>query len=195
MILLIDNTKNIKQAKMTPKIIDIIDKLNLKYLIISKKEELIELITKEYFHIKAVILSGGPLCLSEGCNYSDISKNILTVTLFKNVPILGICFGYQIISNMFGGVISSLKYEHTGIESVEFITESSLITRKKMSVFFSHRDYVSQYPIGFNIIKDKNNIILGIESIEKNIFGYQFHPEGTIEGKQIIINFLNKYCN
>jgi GMP synthase (glutamine-hydrolysing) len=194
MILLIDNTKNLEQAKMTPKIIDIIDKLGMEYIIISKKEELIDLITRDYSFIKGVILSGGPICLSEGCNYKDISKNILTVTLFKNIPILGICFGYQIISNMFGGIISSLKYRHTGLEEIEINTASSLITNRHLKVFFSHQDFVSNYPTEFNIIKRKNGDIVGIESEKNKIFGYQFHPEGSEDGKKIIITFLKKYC-
>ena len=61
--------------------------------------------------------------------------------------------------------------------------------------FFSHQDYVSKYPTGFNIIKRKNGEIIGIESNENKIFGYQFHPEGSQDGKQIIITFLKKYCN
>lgn len=194
MILIIDNTKNLEQAKMTPKIIKIIDETGMKYTIISKKEALINLITGDYTFIKGIILSGGPICLSEGCNYSDVSKNILTVTIFKNIPILGICFGYQIISNMFGGIISGLKNRHSGLEKIEIVSKSNLILKEELNVFFSHQDYVSKYPTGFNIIKRKNGDIVGIESEKNKIFGYQFHPEGSEDGKKIIITFLKKYC-
>lgn len=194
MILLVDNTKDIDQAKMTPIIIKIIENLNMKYIIVSNKTDLINNLINIRGKVKGIILSGGPLCLSENCNYNDVSKNILTLTIFNNVPALGICFGYQIISNMYGGKISKLKKRHTGVELIKIINKSDLIGETELSVFYSHGDYVSSIPYGFQIIRDSFNNIVGIESKEKKMYGYQFHPEGTIDGQQILLNFLEKYC-
>ena len=59
--------------------------------------------------------------------------------------------------------------------------------------FFSHNDQISNVPPNFSSFID-NNVVIGIENIEKKIFGVQFHPEGSTDGKEIIKRFVFTYC-
>ena len=106
MLLIIDNTKDLDMAKMTPKIIDILDKMNVKYIIVSTKKEIINLISKN-IKLSGIILSGGPLHLSNKKDIDKISKNVLAINYFKNTPILGICFGFHILCYLYGSTIFS----------------------------------------------------------------------------------------
>lgn len=201
MILIIDNTKNIEQAKMTPKIIKIMDVMAVAYYIVSSKKELLCLIQnkskKESIH--GIILSGGPLCLSDGCYYRDISKNIIALTVFKDTPILGICFGFQVMCDVYGGEISKLDTKNYGLQLID-LSNNNLFLLKTMkeknpnSIMFSHYDYVKRAPVGFNVLySSSGKAVIGIENLDQKKFGFQFHPEGSEDGIQIIRNFIY-YC-
>ena len=194
MILIIDNTKNLNKAFMTPKIINILESMDTKYCIISSKTDLVNIINSNKL-INGIILSGGPLCMSEQCFYNDISKNLIALNICEEIPILGICFGFQIMCDLYGGTISRLKNENSGRHQI--VTNNSISLMEDMPknsiVYYSHGDYVSRPPIDFKILKDKN-MIIGIENIKKKRFGFQFHPEGSIDGSTIIKNFIKKYC-
>ena len=136
------------------------------------------------------------MCLSNGCNYDDISKNILALNIFKNTPILGICFGFQIICDIYGAKIKKLKTPNNNIQNlnIPYNNLSLLKNNTNLKLFFSHNDYISQPPNNFKYIRHPNTkYIIGIENISMKIFGFQFHPEGTEDGKQIIIEFI-KIC-
>lgn len=193
MFLLIDNTNNLNKAFMTPKILKLLDNFNISYQIITKKQELMKIINTK-INIKGIILSGGPTCISDPCNYNNISKNIISMNIFKNTPILGICLGFQIMCDIYGSTISRLNKKNTGLS--EIIIDNTFLLTKTMpnisKVFYSHHDCVISPPIGFNILK-YNDMIIGIENIKLKRFGFQFHPEGSLNGCIIIKNFI-KYC-
>lgn len=193
MILLIDNTKNLYKAKMTPNIISVLDEKNIQYITISSKINLIDLINSEKINkIKGVILSGGPLCLTENCLYEDISKNILALTIFKNIPILGICFGFQIMCDMYGGYIKQLNKNYTKEIKVKVNQSSlSIFPNNNYNLFFSHKDYLNKAPPSFNKFEYMNKII-AIENKQLKRYGFQFHPEGTKDGKELIKLFLSE---
>ena len=199
MILIIDNTKNLNSSKMTPKLIKVIENLDLKYIIVSTKETLLTIIHNDriFSKIIGIILSGGYFCLSNNCIYNDISKNIVTIMVFKNIPILGICFGFQLLCDLYGGTVLKLPIKNEGIKQVDF-SESKLTLLKNIdypcSIYFSHFDYIEKGPLHFNLLKNKHNHIIGFENIEKQLFGFQFHPEGTNNGIKIIENFITLYC-
>jgi len=195
MILLIDNTKNIEQAKMTPNIIDALKKSNSKYLVISKKSELINIIEKKR-NVAGIILSGGPLCLTDGCSYNDISKNILALNFYKDIPILGICFGFQIMCDVYGCNMFRLSSENKCIKTIN-IENCNLKLMKDLNetikIFFCHNDYLKIAPVGFNSFSYEG-MVMGIENLKIKRYGFQFHPEGTNDGKEIINNFI-QLCN
>ena len=146
--------------------------------------------------IKGIILSGGPLCLSEELTISLINKNIAVVLRLKNIPILGICFGFQLLVASYGGNIVSMDKESKGVKKVQILSPHSPIFKnvnnEYIDVFQSHKDTVNDVPPNFDIIAiDENNIIQGIENKQFNIWGFQFHPEGLDSTTQLIYNFLD----
>ena len=194
MIIIIDNTKNLEQAKMTPKIVSILHSKNIRFRIVKTKHQLVEIIETSHIKnaIKGIILSGGPLFLSQGCLYDDISKNVLALTVFDNIPILGICFGFQIISDLYGGTIGHLQYKNKITKNIVVEnSELSLLPNGMYSLCFSHQDYVKSPPKGFKFLK-KHNKIIAIENVALKRYGFQFHPEGTRNGSTLITRFLQK---
>ena len=151
---------------------------------------------KNYERIKGIILSGGPSTVTKE-KFQSIPKQIFE----KKIPILGICYGLQLIAKLFGGKIkSSFKRREFGREIV-FKRKESLLTKKFFNpnqvVWMSHEDAVVKLPKGFQIIAyTKNSKLTIIENLKKNIYGVQFHPEvtHTINGSQIFKNFLFLIC-
>ena len=196
MILLIDNTKNLKEAFMTPKLLGCLEKTGVKFMVASTRTDVNIILDTYIKNIKGIILSGGPLCLSEELTISLINKNIAVVLRLKNIPILGICFGFQLLVASYGGHIVSMDKESKGVKKVQILSHNSRIfkniNKEYIDVFQSHKDTVNDVPPNFDIIAiDENNIIQGIENKQFNIWGFQFHPEGLESTTQLIYNFLD----
>ena len=151
--------------------------------------------------IKGIILSGGPLNVYEVKKYS-FDKKIIQ----KHIPVLGICFGHQILSKLNGGKIKESKHREFGLAKIYKKRESLLIKnffkRKKVSeVWMSHADQVSKLPKNFKIIASSQNSRFAIVENEfKKFYGVQFHPEvtHTKNGKKIKLlkakmKFLKNY--
>ena len=194
MILIIDNTKNLKKAYMTPKLLSYLKSIKIKYIIVSEREEVNKIIYKFKDEIFGCILTGGPLCLSEEITIDLINKNIAVLLELKNIPILGICFGYQIMAASYGGKINSMDHEDNGIFNVNIKKKSKLLKNMddNFNVFQSHKDMVIELPPTFKIIgTDNNNHIQIIENLDEKRWGVQFHPEGLNETKIILKNFID----
>ena len=193
MILIIDNTKNLNKAYMTPKLIECLQNNNIKYHVVSQRLEVNQILLENQ-DIKGIILSGGPLCLSEELTISSINKNI--VALFSTLPVLGICFGFQIMAASYGGKIDSMEQVHQGIKNIK-IDITSMIFKglsNEIDAFESHRDKLVEVPPNFNVISmSSDGIIQGIENMKLKRWGVQFHPEGLETSNKIILNFVN-YC-
>ena len=196
MILLIDNTKNLKEAFMTPKLLSCLEKSGENFIIASTRTEVNTMLQQHRQEIEGIILSGGPLCLSEELTISLINKNIAVLLSLTGVPILGICFGFQLLVASYGGKIVSMENESSGIKRVKMLSRRSRILKnintEYLDVFQSHKDKVKEVPPNFEIIAvDDDNVIQGIENCTFNIWGFQFHPEGLPTTTQIITNFLD----
>ena len=151
---------------------------------------------KDFSKIKGIILSGGPSSVTRD-KYQDIPKQIFT----KKIPILGICYGLQLISKVFGGKIKSSKKRREFGRAFIFKKNQSLLTKNffkiKNSVWMSHEDAVIKLPKNFKIIAyTQNSRLTIIENSQEKIYGIQFHPEvtHTDNGKQIFKNFLFLIC-
>ncbi len=151
---------------------------------------------KNYDLIKGIILSGGPSTVTKG-TFQSVPKEIFN----KNIPILGICYGLQLISKIFGGTIKSSKKRREFGRAYIHQRNKSLLTRnffkKNKSVWMSHEDAVVKLPKNFKIIAyTKDSKLTIIENSKKKIYGVQFHPEvtHTDNGKQLFKNFLFLIC-
>ena len=149
-----------------------------------------------YRNIKGFVFSGGPSTVT-GKKYQSIPKEIFK----KNIPILGICYGLQLISKIFGGKIKPSKKRREFGRAILIKRRNSPLTKnfldKKKSVWMSHEDAVVKLPKNFKIIAStKDSKLTIIENSKNRIYGVQFHPEvtHTEKGKQIFKNFLFLIC-
>ncbi len=149
-------------------------------------------------NIGGIILSGGPLNVYENDKFK-FDKKILRL----NIPVLGICFGHQILSKELGGKVKKSNHREFGLAEIRKIN-NSLLTRNFFNkknindVWMSHADQVSKMPKNFKIIaSSKNSKLTIIENYSKKFYGVQFHPEvtHTNKGKVILSNFIFLICN
>ena len=146
---------------------------------------------------KGIILSGGPLNVYEIKRYS-FDKKIIQ----REIPILGICFGHQILSKINGGKVKQSKHREFGLANIlkkrdSLLTKNFFKGKKSIKVWMSHADEVSKLPKNFRVIASSlNSKFAVVEDKLKNFYGVQFHPEvtHTENGKIIIKNFLFLVC-
>ena len=151
----------------------------------------------DFKEIKGIILSGGPSTVTKK-KFQTIPKEIF----LKKIPILGICYGLQLISKLFDGSIKTLNKKREFGRAILYKKNQSLLIKnffnsKEKSVWMSHQDAVTKLPKGFKIIANtKESKLTIIEHTQKKIYGIQFHPEvtHTDKGNQIIKNFLFLIC-
>tara|TARA_B100000963_G_C22613667_1_gene666177 strand:- start:116 stop:1678 length:1563 start_codon:yes stop_codon:yes gene_type:complete len=147
--------------------------------------------------IKGLILSGGPSTVTKK-NYPSIPKKIFSL----KIPILGICYGLQLIAKIFGGSIKSSKKKREFGRASLYKSSQSLLTKhffdkKEKIVWMSHQDAVTKLPKGFKkVASTKESKLTIIENHKNKIYGVQFHPEvtHTKNGKQIFKNYLFLIC-
>lgn len=195
MIVVVDNTQDFSQAYMTPKLVDFLEKNQFEYILLDGSSALSD--NLEIKSIKAVILSGGPLNLTSGIKLEKIKPNIeLILRLFlqnTQIPILGICFGFQLLALIFGGKLGRLSVPEKGESIVKIVNNSPLFKgfTEKVTVFNNHEDFVNQIPENFSIsAKGLKGQIQAMQHNNLPIFGVQFHPEGLESTHQILTNFL-----
>ena len=152
-------------------------------------------VTKEQiqsFSPKSIILSGGPSSVYDKDAYL-LSDDIVNA----NLPILGICYGLQLLTHNLGGKITSRNRGEYGLSKVNFNNENEIFSdlSKSSNVWMSHGDEVESIGEGWDIIAESDNgIVAALQYKEKSFYGVQFHPEvvHTAEGLKIISNYLFK---
>ena len=153
---------------------------------------------KNFKSVKGIILSGGPATVTKK-KFPNISYNIF----LKSIPILGICYGLQLIAKNLGGKVKTKsKRREFGRVEIKRINNSILtknfFVKNKNIVWMSHQDSVQSLPKGFKRIASTNASPLTIiENPKKKIYGIQFHPEvtHTKNGNIILKNFIFTICN
>jgi GMP synthase (glutamine-hydrolysing) len=143
---------------------------------------------------QAIILSGGPSSVyEEGAPHPD------RAVLELGVPLLGICYGVQLLSYFLGGEVIPSNRREYGYAEIEKTTDSLLLKDLPTSfkVWMSHGDYVSRAPVGFTITASTDAAIGAIEDVSRNLYGIQFHAEvaHTPLGKDVLRNFLVNICH
>ena len=152
---------------------------------------------KNFKNIIGIILSGGPLNVYQN-NKVKFNKKIIKL----KIPILGICFGHQIIAKVMGGKINKSKFREFGLAKIKkkknsILTKNFFNNKNINNVWMSHADQVSKLPKGFKLIAStKNSKLAIIEDIKKKFYGVQFHPEvtHTYRGKILLKNFIYLIC-
>jgi len=145
--------------------------------------------------LKGVILSGGPASV-----YMQKSPGLSKQILELNVPVLGICYGLQLLSHHFKGEVISGRIREYGKTKIHNAGSSVLFNKinKELTVWMSHTDYIKKLPKEFKVTsRSQNGLISSFQNEENKIYGVQFHPEvnHTEHGNTILKNFLYKICS
>ena len=131
---------------------------------------------KKFNNIKGIIFSGGPSTVTKK-NFQTVPREIFN----KGIPILGICYGLQLISKLFGGQIRPSKKTREFGRAILIKKKSSLLTKNffnlKNAVWMSHEDAVIKIPKNFKTVAStKDSKLTIIENVNNKIYGVQFHP-------------------
>ena len=143
---------------------------------------------------KGIILSGGPSSVyDEGAPHPDPE------VIQMGVPVLGICYGVQLMAHFLGGEVKPSNRREYGQAEIEVRGNSQLLAglTSPLKVWMSHGDSVSRPPEGFTVTADTEAAIGAVEDPARNLYGVQFHPEvaHTPQGKEILRNFLVNVCH
>ncbi len=166
---------------------------NKVFAIIKSNEVTFEEILNE--HPRGIILSGGPASVYD-LNAPEISPEIFKL----NIPILGICYGYQLIAKFFGGIVEKSNKREFGLARIKITEREKLFSNlpEQFNVWMSHSDKVIQIPKNFiPLASTSNTEFASVCNPEQKIYGVQFHPEvyHTEFGNEIIKNFLFNICD
>ena len=144
---------------------------------------------------KGIIFTGGPNSV-----YDESSPHYDPAILTLGIPVLGICYGCQLIAFMSGGTVSSCVKSEYGKIDITCTKGESLLFKDipgQSVVWMSHTDFVSEPPKGFEVTSHSEDCpCASMEDAERGIYAVQFHPEVTHSeyGKQLLHNFLYEIC-
>ena len=152
---------------------------------------------------RGIILSGGP-----DSTISDAAPNAPKAVFTCGVPVLGICYGMQIMAKQLGGQVESSTHREFGYAQIRAHGHSNLLREIQdhttsegyglLDVWMSHGDRVTELPENFKVIASSESApFSGMADEEKGFYGVQFHPEvtHTIQGQAIISRFLTEICH
>ena len=141
-----------------------------------------------------IILTGGPSSV-----YDDASPKCSDELFRLGIPVLGICYGFQLMTYLCGGTVESCTVSEYGTTGMEMTAKSPVFEGLEgtQPVLMSHTDYLSMLPEGFvNLGKTADCPNAAVENAERKLYGFQFHPEvvNTKNGTKMIRNFLYNVC-
>ena len=143
--------------------------------------------------VKGIIFSGGPASV-----YEKDAPTVNPEVFNLNLPILGICYGMQLITHLNGGKVEKADSREFGKAVLEVENnDNSLFTgvKKSANIWMSHNDHITELPTGFEIIAKTDSSIAAITN-NNGIYALQFHPEVVHSecGTQILQNFVFNIC-
>jgi GMP synthase (glutamine-hydrolysing) len=148
------------------------------------------------FKPAGIILSGGPMSV-----YHQDAPTCAPEVFSLGIPILGICYGLQLISKELGGKVSSSSHREYGRAKLDVADNSDLFEGfskdEPVDVWMSHGDRVDAIPPGFEVLATSSNSpFAAVRKLDQKIYGIQFHPEvvHTPRGEEILANFLFSIC-
>ena len=147
------------------------------------------------FNVKGLILSGGPASV-----YEKDAPRCNSTLLNLSMPVLGLCYGHQLIAQMVNGKVEPAKRREYGVASAIIDHPTGVLKglSKKEQVWMSHGDTVFALPEEYEVLAHSENTpVAAFRSKEKPIYGLQWHPEvvHTEHGTQMLRNFLFEVCN
>ncbi|MBQ9366078.1 MAG: glutamine-hydrolyzing GMP synthase [Schwartzia sp.] len=144
---------------------------------------------------KGIILTGGPNSV-----YGDGALTYDAALFSLGVPVLGICYGSQLMAHVLGGKVAPAEVSEYGKTEIEVTANDSMLfdgVPKKSITWMSHTDYIAAIPGGFRVTaRTENCPVAAMEDKEKKLYATQFHPEvmHTEHGAMMIKNFVREIC-
>jgi GMP synthase (glutamine-hydrolysing) len=141
---------------------------------------------------KGIILSGGPASV-----YSPDAPHLPNYILESGLPILGICYGMQVLANTLHGMVKPAKKHEYGHAELITSKTNSILSPGRHQVWMSHGDRIESLPAGFTVIAEsENSPIAAMGDQKRAYYGLQFHPEvhHTVGGTEIIRRFVIDVC-
>jgi GMP synthase (glutamine-hydrolysing) len=143
---------------------------------------------------KGIIISGGPSSV-----YDEGSPTIDPAVLASGIPVLGICYGHQLVAHLLGGTVTKGDHGEYGFAQLEIASASGILNSIEgpQPVWMSHRDLVSEPPQGFSITASTSTCaVAAMGDATRKLYGVQFHPEvaHTPCGKTLLANFVLDIC-
>ncbi|MDL5045085.1 glutamine-hydrolyzing GMP synthase [Oscillatoria amoena NRMC-F 0135] len=144
--------------------------------------------------VKGIILSGSP------CSVRDAGSPDVDLSLFKNLPVLGVCYGAQLMAHKHNGTVMpshSREYGRARLTTVDHHSELLKEISVDTQVWMSHADTIASVPQNFQIIASTPSVHVAAYQVKgKKMYGIQFHPEvtHTVEGKNLLRNFVVHIC-
>lgn len=138
------------------------------------------------------ILSGGPSSV-----YEENAPTLPAFILQTGLPVLGICYGMQLLAQAFGGKVSSSAKKEYGLVEIEITSDNPLLPPGRQAVWMSHGDQVETLPSGFSRLATSTNTPVAVMGDQaRRIYGVQFHPEvhHTPRGLEILRAFAVDIC-
>ena len=145
-------------------------------------------------HTKGIILSGSP------CSVLDEGAPDVDIKGLEHLPILGVCYGAQLLASKHGGKVSKSQHREYGRAKLAHINAHYDLLKEieiGSQVWMSHGDTITELPEDFQIIANTESIpVAAFKVDEKPIYGIQFHPEVThsVDGKALLRNFVVHIC-
>ena len=140
-----------------------------------------------------VILSGSP------CSVLDDGAPDIDLSIFEEIPLLGVCYGAQLLVNKHGGTVSRAAHREYGRSQLSDIVSNTLFESIEdgSQVWMSHGDTITALPDDFSrIVSTKDIPVAAFQLKGKSHYGIQFHPEVThsLQGQQLLSNFVVNIC-
>jgi GMP synthase (glutamine-hydrolysing) len=146
-----------------------------------------------HFNLKGFVLSGGPASV-----YAEGAPQAPAYVFEKGLPVLGICYGMQLLAHQLGGRVSPSERHEYGHAVIHQAEHSELFADLPPAIpaWMSHGDHIVQMPAGFRSLAYSDNSPVAVMGNDHGMLGLQFHPEvvHTPQGKQIMENFLYRVC-
>lgn len=183
MILLIDNMHVSRPSRCMRNLVRMFRQYNIDYRIIRTIDEYNEI---QKNCVRGIILSGSPMRITQTIEIEKVAASLEAFTQFPTVPILGICFGMQLMNDVYGGTIK--PFGHQVCRKID-------LDENCRSIFFCFNDVIDKVARGFKVkgtvLIDGKEVITHIE--KRNRIGLLFHPEYTMDECGYIAKFL-KQC-
>ncbi len=141
---------------------------------------------------KGFILSGGPASV-----YAELAPTLLPYVLESGLPVLGLCYGMQLLAHTLGGQVDPAAEREYGPAIVQPLIPNPLLPETEFPVWMSHGDRITRLPPGFTVIaRSANSPLAAMADPQRKYYGLQFHPEvkHTPDGPEILHRFVTGVC-